>query len=87
MKPSLTYPEWRQRRERRRYATALLMFIFGPAVAMFAICTVLSLDCATVTDPPTSWPPGSSCAQDPNGPGCAGGLSDDPVTPLAKRDR
>jgi hypothetical protein len=55
----------------------LLLMLFAPLVACFAIVSVLSLDCATVTDPPPNWPNDPTCAQDPSGPTCYPGLHDE----------
>jgi hypothetical protein len=51
-----------------------LAFVFASAL--------LPLACATVTDPPPSWPNEPSCAQDPSQPWCAGNAVHD-----EKRDR
>lgn len=48
-------------------ALALLLATFGAALA----------GCATLTQPPKSWPPVPSCAQDPNQPQCAPPIHDE----------
>ncbi len=67
--------------KRGEFARWVLLSLFMPIAACVAIVVIGSLNCATVTDPPPSWPTDPSCAQDPSGPTCYPAVHDE------KRDR
>jgi hypothetical protein len=53
---------------------ALYGFVLG---AVFVLASLAGHGCATLTQPPKSWPPQPSCAQDPTGPTCVQPIHDE----------